>query len=167
MPSLAGSFLVAKHLLQDSNFKQTVVLILQHNAEGAFGVVVNRRIPVKDVPYDVYHGGPCEASGLLLLHGHKEWAEAADDDAQGEVAPGIFLGDASVVERASDPPPGQKLLVRVFTGYAGWGANQLEGELTAGAWAVVPATGEFLFGTPVEELWERLAPPRIPEPSVN
>ena len=55
----------------------------------------------------------------------------------------------------------------MFSGYAGWGPGQLEGELAAGAWAIVPATGELLFDVPAEDLWYRLVPPTIPEPSVN
>jgi putative transcriptional regulator len=55
----------------------------------------------------------------------------------------------------------------MFSGYAGWGPGQLEGELAAGAWAIVPASGELLFDVPAEQLWFRLAPPTIPEPSVN
>jgi putative transcriptional regulator len=168
MESLAGSFLVARHSLRDPNFRQTVVLILQHSSEGAFGVVVNRRVPVKELPYEIFAGGPCESPGLLLLHGHPDWcAPSEDDEKPNEVAPGIFLGDAAAVARVSDPPEGETLRVRLFTGYSGWGASQLEGETALGTWAVVSANGELLFDTPAEELWDRLAPPRIPEPSAN
>ena len=166
MPSFAGSFLVARHSLNDPNFRQTVVLILQHGPDGAFGVVVNRRLPVKELPYEVFAGGPCESPGLLLLHGHPEWA-SAEGEAPNEVAPGIYLGGADAVARVGEPPEGETLRVRLFTGYSGWGAGQLEGEMTLGTWAVVPANGELLFDTPADELWDRLAPPRIPEPSAN
>src|SRR2546429_7938511 len=73
MPSLAGSFLVAKPELQDSNFHQTVVLLLQHGSEGAFGLVVNRPAKTEGLPFPVFHGGPCQAPGLILLHGHAGW----------------------------------------------------------------------------------------------
>ncbi len=166
MPSFAGSFLVARHSLNDPNFRQTVVLILQHGPDGAFGVVVNRRLPVKELPYEIFAGGPCESPGLLLLHGYPEWSSEEGEKAN-EVAPGIFLGDAAAVARVGDPPEGETLRVRLFTGYSGWGAGQLEGEMTLGTWAVVPADGQLLFDTPADELWDRLAPPRIPEPSAN
>jgi putative transcriptional regulator len=167
MPPLAGTFLVAKPVLKDPSFHQTVVFLLRHGAEGAFGLVVNRPAPVKGLPFPVFTGGPCAFQGLLMLHGHAEWVQESSD-AQGKaVAPGIYLGDASCLERVSDPTPGQTLRFRMFTGYAGWGPGQLEGELVAGAWSIVPATSQLLFDAPVEDLWERLAPPTIPQPSLN
>jgi putative transcriptional regulator len=169
--SLAGSFLVARSVLQDENFAQTVVLLLAHSTDGAFGLVVNRPAPepVEGLSVPVFFGGPCPAPGLLLLHGHADWqtdpnTEEAD---QQEVAPGIFVGNAACLERASEPSAGEPLRLRVFSGYAGWAGGQLEGEIAAGAWAVVPAAGQLLFDTPVEELWDRLAPPSLPQPSLN
>ncbi len=167
MPSFAGSFLVAKPVLKDPSFRQAVVLLLQHGAEGAFGVVVNRPVPVDGVPFPVFTGGPCEAQGLVMLHGHAEWVESSAEPPPKEVAPGIFLGDASCAGRVTDPPTGQVLRYRMFMGYAGWGPDQLDGELATGVWAVVPATGQLLFDTPVADLWFRLLPPTIPEPSMN
>lgn len=167
MPSLAGKFLVARPVLKDPNFSQSVVLLLQHGSVGAFGLVVNRPAKAEGLPFPVFFGGPCESQGLLLLHGHQEWVESTDDKPQAEVAPSIFLGDSSCLKRITDPVPGQPLRFRIFVGTSGWGPNQLEGELAAGAWAVVPASGEQLFGTPIDDLWEALLPPQIPEPSLN
>jgi putative transcriptional regulator len=168
--SLSGSFLVARHTLRDPNFARTVVFLLAHNDDGAFGLVVNRPVAAEGLPLPVFAGGPCPSPGLLLLHGHADWAGPSSDgpDVAGQqVAPGIFVGDSSCLERARNPEPGEALRFRVFSGYAGWGAGQLEGELAAGAWAAAPATGTLLFDTPAAELWDRLAPPMIPQPSVN
>jgi putative transcriptional regulator len=167
--SYAGSFLVARPILRDPNFANSVVLLLAHGPEGAFGVVVNRPSPTEGLPWPLFAGGPCPSPGLVMLHGHPEWVEPPPDEDEGpgrEVAPGIFSGDAACLERASQPEAGP-CRVRVFHGYAGWGAGQLEGELAAGAWALVPASGDRLFDIPYEDLWERLAPSRIPQPSVN
>jgi putative AlgH/UPF0301 family transcriptional regulator len=57
--------------------------------------------------------------------------------------------------------------VRVFAGYAGWEAGQLEREQAAGDWRVVPVTAKLLFQTPTDLLWNYLAPPRIPQHSLN
>jgi putative transcriptional regulator len=168
--SLAGSFLVARPSLRDPNFARTVVVLLAHGPEGAFGLVVNRPADVEGLPWPVYTGGPCPSPGLVMLHGHPEWAEGPGEGegaAAPAVAKGIFTGDAACLERAAREPPEAQVRFRVFSGYSGWGAGQLEGELAAGAWALVPATGELLFDTPADELWELLAPPRIPQPSVN
>ena len=173
MSTLTGSFLVAKSSLKDPNFAKSVVLLLAHTSDGAYGVVVNRLLPVEGVPFPLFVGGPCESPGLVLLHGHPDWTEEAtepdEDDTvvQREIAPGIFLGNASCWQRATASPSQESLRIRVFRNYAGWGPGQLESELAAGAWGVSTANSEMLFDTPVEDLWERLAPPRLPEPSLN
>lgn len=166
MASFAGSFLVAKPILQEPTFRQTVILLLQHNREGAFGLVVNRPVSGDGLPFPIFSGGPCEAQGFIMLHGQSDWAES-EPDKKTEVAPGIYLGDASCLRLATDSSPGVNLRYRVFSGYAGWGPDQLEGELAAGAWAVVPAKAEALFDTPIDEIWHQLIPPSIPEPSLN
>lgn len=167
--SLSGSFLVARALLRDPNFARTVVFLLAHNDEGAFGLVVNRPAEAEGLPWPLYVGGPCPAPGLLMLHGHPEWAElvASGETPKEELAPGIYTGDAACLDRAAQESSDKTLRFRVFTGYSGWGEGQLESELAEGAWAVVPASAALLFDTPAEELWERLAPPTIPQPSLN
>lgn len=167
MPSYTGSFLVARPVLQDPNFRQTVVLLLQHGAEGAFGLVVNRPTTAEDVPFPVYLGGPCQAPGLMMMHGYPEWMTGPAAAEMKSVAPGVFLGDAEALKHATEADVDAKQRFRVFSGYSGWGPGQLEGELAAGAWTLVPASGTLLFDTPVEALWEQLVPPRLPQPSLN
>jgi putative transcriptional regulator len=167
MASLAGSFLVARPVLKDPTFGKTVVLLLQHGDEGAFGLVVNRRAKVKDLPFTVFGGGPCKSQGLFMLHGHPEWVSDNPDQPVKEVAPGIYLGDPSVFEQANQEEEDGDQRCRMFAGYAGWGPGQLESELAAGAWAVVPASGAALFDTPLDSLWVSLLPPAIPQPSIN
>jgi putative transcriptional regulator len=164
---LSGSFLVARPTLHDPNFRQTVVLLLEHTKEGALGLIVNRPKSVKGLPFKLYAGGPCSSDGLLMLHGHREWLDdSAGSNGQG-VAPGIFMGDSSCLERVGEALPAETPRFRVFSGYAGWGPGQLENELGGGDWTLVPASGELLFDTAVEDLWRSLIPPRIPQPSVN
>ena len=169
--SLAGSFLVAQPSLIDSNFAQSVVLILAHNDEGAFGLIVNRPSSKEGLPFPLFQGGPCPAPGLFMLHGHTDWLEASDsqdsDEPKREVAPGVYLGDASCLKRASQLDDNEPLRFRAFQGYSGWGPGQLEAELQTGSWQVTPADSNLLFGTAVESLWRLLAPPRIPRPSTN
>jgi len=166
--SYAGYFLIAKPILQDPNFKRTVVFLLAHNNEGAFGLIVNRPAEAEGLPWPVFLGGPCPSPGLIMLHGHAEWVEAeADPEKERRLAPGIYSGDAACLDRVTQAGDAKRLRFRVFSGYAGWGSGQLESELAAGAWSLAPANGSILFDTPVAELWDRLSPPRIPEPSVN
>ncbi len=169
--SYAGCFLIAKPILQDPNFKRTVVFLLAHNAEGAFGLVVNRQAETEGLPWPVFIGGPCPSPGLIMLHGHAEWAGSEENDPEPEkdreLAPGVYSGDAACLDRVTQTEDAETKRFRVFSGYAGWGGGQLEGELASGAWAIATANGSILFDTPVAELWDRLCPPRIPEPSLN
>jgi len=165
--SHAGSFLIARPVIQDPNFRRTVVLIIQHGEDGAFGLVINRPAKVEGVPFPIFAGGPFQSPGLLMPHGHSEWVEPADDQASPEVAPGIFLGDAACVRRVSETPGEEGLRYRMFVGYAGWGPGQLEAELASGSWAVLAATGQALFDSPADAIWKDLLPPMLPQPSVN
>lgn len=167
MSSCGGSFLIASPSLRDPNFHHRVVLILQHNEEGAFGLVVNCPVPVKDIPYPVFAGGPCEADGLFMLHGNRDWAELCGETTPPEIAPGIFLGDSSCTELLQAMEDETPTRVRMFAGYSGWGPGQLEGELMAGAWVLTSADGETLFNTNPKDLWEHLRPPSLPKPSLN
>jgi putative transcriptional regulator len=162
--SLSGKFLVAKPILRDPNFARTVVIVLAHNDEGALGLVVNRPVEAEGLPLPLFEGGPCPSSGLFLLHGNEAWS---DEESPQQVAPGVFVGDASIFERAGKEADETKMRVRVFRGYSGWGAGQLERELASGDWSVQSATGELLFDTPSDDLWKYLVPPMIPQPSVN
>lgn len=166
MTSLVGKFLVAKPVLQDPNFVQTVVLMLRHNDEGAFGLVINRPAQADNVPFPVFIGGPCPAAGLILIHGETSWTDGASDDNE-EIVPGVYLGNADNLKRIADAEPGQAIRYRVFHGYSGWGPDQLERELAAGAWIITPATAAHVFDTPIDDVWDRLSPPAIPRPSAN
>src|SRR5437868_13009080 len=121
MRSLVGYFLVARPVLDDPNFSRSVVLILQHGAEGAFGLVVNRPVESDKLPFPIYVGGPYKLDGMLLLHGHADWLE---DAKEGQVCPGVFLGDSASAERVADGEGEQDLRFKMFSGYSGWGPKQ-------------------------------------------
>jgi putative transcriptional regulator len=158
MNSLAGQFLVASPQLADPNFAQSLVLLIQHNQEGAFGVVVNRPLPktlqelwreLGSSPchshQPVYLGGPVPGP-LMALHNRPELGE-------GEPVPGVFFAakklhlDTLVL---SEEPA-----YKIFVGHSGWGAGQLENEIQQGAWRTIPATAEQVFSTD-PQLWETL-----------
>ena len=84
-----------------------------------------------------------------------------------EVLPGVYLGNADCLKRVAETEEGQTARYRVFAGYSGWGPDQLESELAAGAWIIAPATADLVFDTSVDELWDHLSPPAIPRPSNN
>jgi putative transcriptional regulator len=107
-----------------------------------------------------------------MLHAQADWLEesAANTEVAGvgkEVARGIYVGDSACLARASKAGKGDQQRFRVFHGYSGWGPGQLEQEIAAGAWVVAAASPELLFDVPPDDLWDKLSPRRIPEPSVN
>ena len=166
MSSLAGALLVARSSLRDALFGRSVILLLQHGSEGAFGLVLNKPAVSKELPFPIFVGGPCKLQGLLMLHGEEAWLDEPDKQ-DGMICPGVFLGDANSFERLEGVDEGSTTRFRVFSGYSGWGPRQLEGEMAEGAWLVLPANAERVFDIPPEELWLHLAPPTIPEPSLN
>ena len=167
--SHASQFIIARPSLQDPTFQQTVILLLQHDQSGAFGLVVNRPLPPQawTLPFPLYLGGPCKSEGLLMLHGHQEWMDMQTQQEK-QIVPGIFIGDEECVKQATqkhaEEATGRFLMM---TGYAGWGPGQLENEISQGAWALVKATSENLFEISAQDKWASLLPSIIPQPSDN
>ena len=150
MNSLQGYLLVASPKLLDPNFHRAVLLIVQHNDQGALGLVLNRTLEttidmvwqqVSDSPCicddPLHQGGPCEGT-LMVLHGDPSLSQM-------EVLPGVyFTADKDAVEQLvagdEDDRP-----VKFFVGYAGWGPGQLEAELESSAWLTAPGAAELIF----------------------
>lgn len=166
MDSLRGQLLIAGPTLQDPNFVRTVVLVGEHNDEGALGVVLNRpsdttvgeAVPdLEELTGDedpVYVGGPVQPSAVLVLAEYLIPAEApqlvtgdvgflAIDDEDESTAPAY--SEATPLARA-----------RVFAGYAGWGPGQLEDELERDDWIIVDARADDVFDEDATTLWSRV-----------
>jgi putative transcriptional regulator len=161
--SISSSLLVAMPQLGDPNFRRSVVQLVHHDAEGAFGLVVNRKseLTAREIcadhdiqwagrdPGAVGFGGPVQQeTGWLLLgeDGPDELASASP------IADGIRFAPATLdALRCLAPSPPQPL--RLYLGYAGWGPGQLEDELTQGAWLLVPTAAPLVFGGWGEEVW--------------
>jgi putative transcriptional regulator len=180
MESLRGHLLVASPALLDPNFRRAVVLVTEHTDEGAAGLVLNRPSPAavsEVVPQlealaedeePVWLGGPVQPNAVLVL------GEFVDPD---DAAVPLFgsLGFPALDEPEDVVPATTRR--RIFAGYAGWGAGQLEGELEREDWILEPASNDDAFTEDPDALWadvlrrkggiyELLA--RIPEdPSVN
>lgn len=147
---VAGQLLVATPLIIDAHFFRTVVLLLQHDAEGSMGVVLNRRMRasvsdhlpgwagVVPEPGRVHWGGPVEPDIGLAL--------SREGEGVATPIPGLKLLDLS------RPPGAGTTRVMIYSGYAGWSEGQLEDELEMGSWYVVEAEPEDPFAEP-EGLW--------------
>jgi putative transcriptional regulator len=157
--SLAGKLLVASPLLDDPNFNRTVVLLCAHSDGGAFGLVLNRPsfVEVGDhlpqwlellaAPSLLFNGGPVEPASAFGL------ASARSDVPEDGWMP--------VTERLGLLDLGQDIgrlatrvkAVRIFAGYAGWSAGQIESEIEAEGWFVVESDPRDLFSSDPEGLW--------------
>lgn len=158
---LKGHFLLDSGQLTGSFFARTAVLLCQHDADGAFGLVLNRatdkkvgEVLVADLPERVlaaplFLGGPVQPSALSFLHSDGFLPEA-------NVIPDLSLGHS--VEDLADL--GESFSAtrkfKVFAGYAGWAPGQLEGELKRKAWLTFPASLELVFDTPADQLWKAI-----------
>ncbi len=160
MNSLQGYLLIASPKLLDPNFNRTVVLIVQHNDDGALGLILNRPIEttiddvwdqVSDTPClstaNLHQGGPCEGT-LMVLHGDMSLSD-------NQVVPGVFFTtDKDSVEQLVCADE-ESRPVRYYIGYAGWGPSQLEAELDSDSWLTLPATAEHVFEAD-ENMWNAL-----------
>ncbi|MDB6065576.1 MAG: YqgE/AlgH family protein [Pedosphaera sp.] len=158
---LKGQLLLDSGQLNGSFFQRTVVLVCQHDAEGAFGLVLNRssgnnlgemvvaEIPdqLKDEP--LYLGGPVQLSALSFLHSDNFLPDAS-------VMPNLELGHSleTLVEIGESFSSTKK--VRMFAGYAGWSPGQLEEEMKRQAWLTHPASLDLVFDTGPENLWQSI-----------
>lgn len=159
MKSLKGHFLVASPHLIDSNFRRSVVLMIQHDEEGAFGVVMNRPTnnSIDDVPeladlieegreIPIHLGGPVQGP-LVIVHSDISAGEL-------EITTGVyFSASQEAIENIVSEPVGP---YRLFVGYSGWAPGQLDGELEAGGWLTEPATAEEIFSDSAS-LWNRVS----------
>lgn len=160
--SLAGDLVVAAPQLGDPNFRRTVVLVLRHDDEGALGVVLNRPLPmatreavpawhdVVSEPATLFQGGPVGLEGALGLVTLTASARAPFIDR--------LVGPFGLIDLKTEPSVGLPGVtgVRVFVGYAGWFAGQLEAEVAARDWYVVPAEVADAVTPEPEALWRRV-----------
>ncbi|MFO1501933.1 MAG: YqgE/AlgH family protein [Verrucomicrobiota bacterium] len=159
--SLKGQLLLDSGQLTGSFFHRTVVLICQHDAEGAFGLVLNRPTEnkvgdalVADIPDKLkeqilYLGGPVQPTALSYLHSDAFLPE-------GSVMPNLDLGHSveTLVELGQSFAATQQ--IRLFAGYSGWSPGQLEDEIARKAWVIHPASLELVFQGESKELWRRV-----------
>jgi len=164
--SWAGRLLVATPALTDPPFDRAVVLLLQHDADsGALGVVVNRPSgtevdavlpawqPLVTPPTAVFVGGPVQPEAAICLGRGRPGAPGIATFADLEGSP--LLG---TVDLDADPDEVRPAVegVRVFAGYAGWGAGQLEAEVEQGAWWVLDALPGDAFSASPLQLWSQV-----------
>lgn len=156
-----GRFLVAARKLEDPNFSQAVVLLVDYDETGAFGLVVNRptelqlRVALPEVPElagsdaRVFLGGPVSTERIVVLFralAPREHALLIFDDVYVSSHPDTLR---AVAGREDGP-------YRAYAGYAGWAPGQLDDEVLRGDWHIAPADTELVFDLPPGEAWPTL-----------
>lgn len=158
---LKGQLLLDSGQLRGSFFQRSVVLICQHDAEGAFGLVLNRETGnsvgdaiVTELPdtlkaCPLYLGGPVQPTALTFLHSDTFLPDA-------NVMPNLSMNHSldRLIELGSEFSATRKL--KMFAGYSGWSPGQLEDEIKRDAWLLHPASLELIFETPTDQLWKAI-----------
>ena len=159
-----GKFLVASRQLQDPNFSETVVLLIEYGLEGAMGLVINRPSAVKlatvfpDIEElkqrkdTIYVGGPVAVNQILMLIKSPE----APEDAT-LIRPNVYISSSwEVLERMLKKKETKDERFRLFAGYAGWAPSQLDFERIRGDWYVLKADAEMVFSQNPSQIWPEL-----------
>lgn len=165
LPDLAAMEFIPAHILissaglYDPNFRHTVVLIGSHDEQGAAGVILNRPtgiavaeaapnlVELVGARAELYEGGPVEEEHAVVV-AELTGAYSADIPIFGNI--GFLTGEIDASVRAAI------LRARVYAGYSGWGAGQLEEELAEDTWIVEPARAEDVFSDEPDSLWRRV-----------
>ncbi len=164
--SLAGRLLVASENMGDPRFRNTVILMVEHNAGGAMGLIVN--VPLGAIPVAplferlglapgaageiaVYYGGPVESERGFLLH-------SADVVVDGSILVGEGVAMTAEAEMMDKIGRGEGPERSLFAfGYSGWGPQQLESEFARDVWFTIPFDPARVFAADPARSWERAA----------
>lgn len=159
--NVAPGLLISVPEMNDPNFVRSVILMVEHNAEGAMGLVVNHP---STATFDqlcadqgiqtqredlIYVGGPVGQDRVWLIHHPQE-------ELKDSIALTSEIVVSFTVEALGKVAEKEKEEVITCAGYAGWGPGQLEEELSAGIWLYLPVSTELLFSADLDALWERL-----------
>ena len=153
--------------LADPNFRRAVVLVVHHDEESTFGLVLNRDIELSvrelceslefgwngGVSAEVSWGGPVEPNTGWLLYQDDLDTDIEEEQVSRLAGELCFAGSMHVLQQLADHPPHD---LRIFLGYAGWGAGQLEAELAQGAWVVAPFSPDVIFDVAVDDMWDHV-----------
>jgi len=156
-PSVKGKILISNSSVVTDDFHKTVVFMVEHDASGAFGLVVNKRSnyllkevvlglpPNAKSEAPMYFGGPVDQSFISILHNNGNLENRGL-----EVIPGVFMSRSfdlllTLIEENSK--------FHIFHGYSGWGALQLESEFERKSWATHEANADIIFSEEPEIVW--------------
>jgi len=160
-PPTKGKMLIAAPFLNDPNFSRSVVLLCEHGEEGTVGFVLNQpaNVTLGDLvaemepympPIAVNTGGPVQPSTLHILHRIPE--KLGGMQVYGDIHWG---GSYEVLQDLVRNGAYREDEVRLFLGYSGWSAGQLEKEMKEDTWLVGNATEDLIFRTDAHQVWKK------------
>jgi putative transcriptional regulator len=154
-----GKILISEPFLIDYYFKRSVVLLAEHNEEGTFGLILNKKVDLllSDVLQDfpqfdapVYLGGPVKTDSLYFLHTLGNQLENSL-----EITNGLFWGgDIEVIKEMISIGKITTKDIKFFVGYSGWVSKQLEGELARNSWLVSSIKCWQVMEANPDKLWK-------------
>lgn len=155
----AGRLLISEPFMGDYYFGRSVVLLIEHNEEGSFGVVLNKLIeaPLNDVlkglpPFEskIYLGGPVDTTSTFYIHSLGNKVEGSL-----EIGNGLYWGgDIELIKEMILLNQLNSSNIRFFIGYSGWEANQLESELKSNSWIISTEADKSILNIPIQEMWK-------------
>jgi len=169
-PATKGTFLIAAPSLYDPNFRQTVVLLCEHNDKGSMGLVINRptelvltealrQLALPDRDDVIYRGGPVQPDHLLILI-RSDQSPSSSHHVFGAVYLGADVPTLQVLAARTTgddaPAAPADAVFRGYAGYAGWGAGQLDAELATDSWITMPADSKWIFDADPRTVWPEL-----------
>lgn len=167
----APCLLVASPLLLDPNFLHSVVLLIEHDENGAMGIILNRPLPLNlaqicaesyltfagDDDSTAFRGGPVEPQrGIILVRG----GMPSEEDTVLNFTDFVSFRKDLLESLLLDPDA----TFRLFLGYAGWSAGQLDAEVAEAAWRLLPLKGDWLMSEEPRLLWQRAIETSTSEP---
>ncbi|MFN7300678.1 MAG: YqgE/AlgH family protein [Bacteroidia bacterium] len=145
----AGAVLISEPFMNDNHFSRCIVWLVQHSDTGSVGFklndpsgfVMNELMDDFPTGFEVFEGGPVNADNLFFIHRHPGIARSE------EVLPGLYWsGDFDQVKLLASAGLLLPDEIRLFGGYSGWGAGQLEAEMESGSWLITAGTPALIFG---------------------
>ncbi len=155
----SGKILISQPFMEDPQFRQSVIVMCEHNSDGSLGFVMNKPLNMKinelvqDFPeqeHDVYFGGPVSTDTIHYVH---RLGDLLEDSL--EICKGVYWGGdfnklkfliSTDIVKAHD--------IRFFVGYSGWSQGQLQEELNGNSWFVGDMDPNYIFKLKSEEIWQ-------------
>lgn len=153
-----GTLLIAAPFLKDADFQRSVVLLCEHQLEGSFGIILNKKTEetiglcieeLNSCGLPVYNGGPVNRDHIHFLHQHPASIQGGQHVADGTYWGGDFKAMTALVNSTTM----DRLQIRFFRGYAGWGNAQLETEMKEKSWLTVAAQSNIVFHQRIQSIW--------------